>query len=68
MGAVGVNLLSALAGYPDTKVLSGTSLETTDPAPMMQRDPIFTPSRMIDPVPIQTSSPIVIPFFVGGCL
>ncbi len=48
-----------VAGLPATTAPAATSLVTTLPAPITVRSPIVTPGQMIDPPPIQTSSPIV---------
>ena len=37
--------------------LSGISLVTTDPAPILHHFPILTPGIIIDPAPIKVPSP-----------
>lgn len=46
------------AGLPPTKLISGTNLVTTLPADITEQFPMLTPGNIIEPVPIQTSSPI----------
>jgi hypothetical protein len=41
------------AGIPPTTTLSGTSLETTEPAATTEFSPIVTPCNMVAPAPIQ---------------
>ena len=50
---------SILAGLPTTIELSGTSLITTEPAPIVTFDPIFIPPIIDTLQPIVTLSPIV---------
>lgn len=42
-----------LAGIPPTITLSGTSLETTAPAAIIEFSPTVTPGKMVTPAPIQ---------------
>ena len=48
-----------LAGAPAHTEYGGTSLVTTDPAPMTAPSPIVTPPIIIHFIPIHTSLPIV---------
>ena len=45
-------------GLPAAKTPSGMSRVTTLPAPMTEREPIWTPGQMMAPPPTQTSEPI----------
>ena len=56
------------AGFPAATELAGMFLVTTAPAPMIVCGPTVTPSRIVTLEPIQTSSPIVMPTAVCGCL
>ncbi len=47
------------AGFPATTTRSGTSLVTTEPAPIVTPLPMVIPGQMITPPPIQQSFPIV---------
>ena len=47
-------------GLPAAKTPSGMSRVTTLPAPMTDREPMWTPGQMIAPPPTQTSEPISI--------
>lgn len=49
----------SLAGFPTAVVLGGTSIRTTDPAPILAPSPIFTFPRIVAPAPIKTPSPIL---------
>lgn len=51
---------STLAGFPATMQLSGTSSNTTAPAPTITWLPMLTPGRIVDPPPIKLLLPIVI--------
>jgi hypothetical protein len=57
-----INFLITLAGFPTASELSGMSLVTTEPAPIVQPFPIFTPGQIIALPPIQQSFPIVMGF------
>lgn len=55
---------STLAGTPATTQLSGISLVTMEPAPIIQLFPIETPDNIIHLIhrwPIKVSSPILTP-------
>ena len=54
-----------LAGTPATIVFSGTDLFTTAPAATTTRCPIFTPDKILQPLPIHTSSAMVIGLLVA---
>lgn len=49
---------TSLAGLPTAVVRGGTSISTTDPAPIFAPSPIFTFPNMVAPAPIRTPSPI----------
>jgi len=49
---------NTLQGFPTAKTLSGTSLVTTLPAPIVTLLPMVTPGSMTVLPPIQTLSPI----------
>ncbi|KAL1289926.1 hypothetical protein AAHE18_20G093200 [Arachis hypogaea] len=51
-----------LAGFPTTVVLGGTSLITTEPAPILAHSPTLMFPKIQVPAPIKTPSPIF------GCL
>ena len=51
--------LITLHGEPYATTLSGISLVTTEPAPMVQFFPIFTVFNMFVPIPIVVPSPMV---------
>ena len=55
------------AGLPATTAQAGTSLVTTEPAPITAWEPTVTPSTITTFEPIQTSSPMVMPRSVSGC-
>ncbi|KAK2353626.1 serine acetyltransferase 1, chloroplastic [Trifolium repens] len=48
-----------LAGFPTAVVLGGTSIKTTEPAPILAPSPILTLPRMVAPAPMSTPSPIL---------
>ena len=50
----------ALAGFPTTFVYGGTSLPTTLFAPMIAPSPMWTPGRITEFCPIQTSFSITV--------
>ena len=50
------------AGEPATKLLAGTFLVTTDPAPMTEFSPIVTPPMIVTPAAIHTFLSIAIGF------
>lgn len=54
------NVLTIRAGLPHTTVWGGTSLETTEPAPITAHSPIVTPFSIILRAPIKTLSPMII--------
>src|SRR5438477_10792599 len=47
-------------GFPAATTSAGTSLVTTEQAPIMLRAPIFTPGKINARAPMNASSPIVI--------
>ena len=48
-----------LQGFPTATTLSGISLVTTEPAPMVTLLPMVTPGSMVTLPPIHTLSPMV---------
>ena len=57
-----IDLANSLAGTPATVTLGGTSLETTELAPILEWSPILIGPKIWAPDPIITLLPIV------GCL
>lgn len=53
------SVLTTLAGLPTATDRAGTSLVTTEPAPIVLPSPIVTPGRMMQPPPSQQSAPMV---------
>src|SRR5699024_11925649 len=53
------NFFRTSHGFPKASTLSGISLVTTHPAPMVTLFPMVTPGKIIEFPPIQTLSPIV---------
>ena len=47
------NSLITLAGIPPTRVLGGTSLETTAPDATIAPSPMVTPGKIVTPMAIQ---------------
>jgi hypothetical protein len=54
-----------LHGFPVAKTLGGTSLDTTEPAPITAPFPIFTPFKIVQFPPIQTLLPIMISLVIS---
>jgi len=52
------SVLTTRAGLPTATDRGGTSLVTTEPAPIVEPSPMVTPGRMIAPPPIQQSAPM----------
>nr|GMD54352.1 Uncharacterised protein [Ipomoea batatas] len=50
---------TSLAGFPTAVVCGGTSISTTEPAPILAPTPIFTFPSIVAPAPISTPSPIL---------
>lgn len=48
-----------LAGFPTAVALGGTSIKTSDPAPILAPSPILMLPKMVAPAPIKTPSPIL---------
>jgi hypothetical protein len=53
------NFLITLAGLPTANEFAGTSLVTTDPAPIVLPEPMVTPGQITVFPPIQQSLPMV---------
>ena len=48
--------LTNLAGFPAHISSAGIDLVTTEPAPMIDRAPMWTPLQIIEQVPLKASS------------